>query len=399
MSKKVIGINLCDNGSSGGLAISILKQAQKAGYEVILATVDPKTKEIPTFNFNTSKINRQWNRFITKFMGDDGFENIANTKKLIKFLNKEKPDIVHLSTLHGYIVNVEMLLTYLKESGVKVVWTFHDCWPFTGKCVHFIYNDCQKWRTGCHDCQYIHEYPSSLFFDRTEELYNIKKEIFNGFDNLTIVTVSNWMNELIASSIAAKCNHVIIPNGIDMAEMHSIVDSTAKYHDVTGKHLVFAAAYPWAKTKGLDIINKVAEKMGDNYHFVVAGVEEKNSTGRGIERFGRISKAEVISWMKKASVFFNPSLQETFGMTTIESQAVGTPVIVIKNSGASEELIVEGKTGYAVDRNDIDAMVSAIKQCCDETDKMSSDCIENASRFDSTKTFSLFVDLFESITR
>jgi len=332
-------------------------------------------------------------------MGDDGFENVANTKKLIKFLIKEKPDIVHLSTLHGYIVNVEMLLTYLKKSGIKVVWSFHDCWPFTGKCVHFIYNDCQKWRTGCHDCQYVREYPKSLFLDRTEELYKIKKEIFNGFDNLTIVTASSWMDGLITSSIASKCNHVIIPNGIDMAEMHSIVDGTAKYHDVTGKHLVLAAAYPWAKTKGLDIVNKVAEKMGDNYHFVVIGVEEKNSTSHGIERFGRVSKADVISWMKKASVFFNPSLQETFGMTTIESQAVGTPVIVIKNSGASEELIVEGKTGYAVDRNDIDAMVSVIKQCCDETSKMSNDCIENASRFDSNKTFSLFVDLFDNIAR
>ncbi len=399
MAKKIIGINLCDNGSSGNLAISILKRAQNAGFDVILATMNPTTKDIPTFNFNTSRINRQWNRFITKFLGDDGFENVANTKKLIKFLNKEKPDIVHLATLHGYSVNVRMLLNYLKTSGVKVVWTFHDCWPFTGKCVHFIYNNCQKWKTGCHDCQYIHEYPKSMFFDRTQELYNIKKDIFMGFDNLTIVSASNWLDEMVSLSIASKCEHIVIPNGINIEKMHGIVDSTAKYFDVTGKHLIFAAAYPWAKTKGLDIINKVAEKMGDNYHFVVAGVESRNDTVSNIERLPRIPRAEVITWMKKASVFFNPSLQETFGMTTIESQAVGTPAIVIKDSGASEELIIEGKTGYAVDRNDIDSMIDAIKKCCEETSKMSSECIENANRYDSGKTFSLYVELFERLAR
>ena len=36
---------------------------------------------------------------------------------------------------------------YLKQTGVRVVWTLHDCWAFTGYCMHFDILKCNKWQT------------------------------------------------------------------------------------------------------------------------------------------------------------------------------------------------------------------------------------------------------------
>ena len=67
------------------------------------------------------------------------FDNNLNictsaTKRLIKKIKDYNPDIIHLHNIHGYYVNVEMLLSFLKEYGKPVVWTLHDCWAFTGYC-------------------------------------------------------------------------------------------------------------------------------------------------------------------------------------------------------------------------------------------------------------------------
>ena len=45
---------------------------------------------------------------------------------------------------------------------VKIIWTFHDCWPITGHCAHFVSAKCSKWQNGCFHCEKKKEYPISL---------------------------------------------------------------------------------------------------------------------------------------------------------------------------------------------------------------------------------------------
>lgn len=63
---------------------------------------------------------------------------------------------------HGYYINIKILFNYLRQSRAKIVWTFHDCWSFTGHCAHFEYVNCNKWKSLCSKCPQIGSYPQSF---------------------------------------------------------------------------------------------------------------------------------------------------------------------------------------------------------------------------------------------
>ena len=83
------------------------------------------------------------------------------TRKLISQIQDIKPDIIHLHHLHGYYINIKILFDYLSSAKIPVIWTFHDCWSFTGHCTHFDFVGCEKWKTECHHCEQKTEYPKS----------------------------------------------------------------------------------------------------------------------------------------------------------------------------------------------------------------------------------------------
>ena len=61
-----------------------------------------------------------------------GFGSKAATKKFIAEVERIQPDIINLHNIHGYYLNVEILFEYLAKKNIPIVWTLHDCWPFTG---------------------------------------------------------------------------------------------------------------------------------------------------------------------------------------------------------------------------------------------------------------------------
>ena len=99
--------------------------------------------------------------------------------------------IVHLHNLHGHNVHLGILFSYLKEKHLKIFWTFHDCWAFTGYCPHFDMIGCDKWKTECHSCPQLSVYPKSRF-DNTKLAYRLKKKWF-----LAVAILSLFARETI----------------------------------------------------------------------------------------------------------------------------------------------------------------------------------------------------------
>ena len=98
-----------------------------------------------------------------------------------------KPDIVHLHNLHGYYLNLPILMDYLYEADIPVVWTLHDCWPFTGHCAHYSMAKCERFRAGCHDCPNRRQYPQSLLLDRSKPNWEKKRDSITALTKLTLV--------------------------------------------------------------------------------------------------------------------------------------------------------------------------------------------------------------------
>lgn len=86
---------------------------------------------------------------------------------------------------------------------------------------------------------------------------------------------------------------------------------------------------------------------------------EKMSGGQ-VELLGRVTDDELIGLYAKAKGFVALARQEDFGMTVVEAQAAGTPVIAFRGGGFLES-VVEGETGIFVDDTSVETLKKAFE--------------------------------------
>lgn len=75
------------------------------------------------------------------------------------------------------------------------------------------------------------------------------------------------------------------------------------------------------------------------------------------------NQAELAQWYSTADVFVNPTYEETFGLTTVEAQACGTPVVVYETDGCPET--VAPGNGRLVPQGDMQALENAVRDVAD----------------------------------
>lgn len=367
--KKLLQINsVINSGSTGRITEEIGQTAITAGWESYIAYGREENRH------SQSKVIRIGNNLDINLHGlqtrilDNhslGMSAQKATKEFIKKIDQINPDIIHLHNLHGYYINVEVLFNYLSTLGTPIIWTFHDCWPFTGHCAYFDYIGCEKWKTGCYDCPITRNYPASYVMDRSKKNYSVKKELFNSVKNLTIITVSEWLKSKVQDSFLNSYPISVINNGIDTSifKITSNNDTEKAKYGWRNKFVLLGVATSWGKRKGIDDYYKIKEKLSNDFQIVLVGLTQKQikelpSGIIGIQRTESIE--ELVKFYNMSDIVMNISYEETFGMTTIEGFACGTPSIVY-NATASPELITP-ETGIIVEKGDINALIDAINK-------------------------------------
>lgn len=76
---------------------------------------------------------------MAKKTGYNGCFSHLTTGLFLKKLDDIKPDLIHFHNLHNCYINLPMLFNYIKKRNIPVVWTLHDCWPYTGHCPYYDY--------------------------------------------------------------------------------------------------------------------------------------------------------------------------------------------------------------------------------------------------------------------
>jgi glycosyltransferase involved in cell wall biosynthesis len=338
----------------------------------------------------------------TRIFDNHCFGSSNATIELIKRIKEIKPDIIHLHHLHGYFINIEILFQYLKESNIPIVWTFHDCWSFTGHCSNFDFVGCDKWKNECHHCEQKHEYPASLFFDRSRQNYIDKKRIFNSVKDLTIVSVSKWLSSKVNESFLNGFNSKIIYNGIDLDKFYPkktrhLIDQ--KYNTFN-KCILLGVATNWDEKKGFNDFLHLSKLLDTIFVIILIGLN-KNQISKlpsniiGIQRTE--SQEELCDIYSASDLFLNLSVEETFGLTTAEALACGVPAIVY-NSTASPEL-VGVETGFVVEKQNMEALLHAIFEAKSfGKSHFSSACRNRAvSLFDKKERFLEYLNLYIDI--
>lgn len=122
------------------------------------------------------------------------------------------------------------------------------------------------------------------------------------------------------------------------------------------------------KYKGLDVLIRTVALLKDRFPRVrleVAGsgddvprlTEVARSLGVAdrVKFLGRVSEAEKIALYRRSMVALNSSLKEGWGLTSIEANGCGTPVVASDVPGLCDS-VRDGETGFLVPFGDAEAM-------------------------------------------
>ena len=96
-----------------------------------------------------------------------------------------------------------------------------------------------------------------------------------------------------------------------------------------------------------------------NHRPVLEKLAEDLGIARAVEFRGFISEEEKIRLYNEAAVFVNPSLKEGWGLTSIEANACGTPVVAADSPGLRDS-VRHGETGLRVPPLEAAAFAAAI---------------------------------------
>ena len=371
---------------------------------------------------------------MTRITDKHGLYSRNATHRLIHRLEEYDPDIIQLHNIHGYYANYPILFDWLRSCGKPIVWTLHDCWAFTGHCVHYEYCGCTKWVRrdvtdsandgenterssgdgrieerpieGCFDCPEKSEYPASYIKDASKSNYAIKKDRFTGIPNLHLVTPSEWLRDAVSRSFLSEYPVQVINTGIDLDIFKPSSSDIREKYGIGDKILLLGIANPWRERKGFndfaELHGMLEEKDPGRYAIALIGPQNPRQIElpEDIIRLGFTdSVQELAEWYSTADIYVNLTYGDTFPTTNIEALACGTPVITY-DAGGSGEIVDEG-TGVIIEKGNLESVISAIEKLADSYVNRDADikesCITRATLYRKQDKYREYHELYKKV--
>ena len=400
---KIVQINVtCGKGSTGVIAVEIADLLKNNGHEAYIAYGQGISNYPSSYRIGCDVGNKIHALYNTRIWGEEGSGSIFSTKKFLKWLDEIQPDIVHIHNLHTNFLNYRLFFNYLIEKNIPVVWSFFDCWPFTGRCTHFTENDCRRWESLCHDCpQFKTSGNKSWFFDKSKKMYQQKKEWFQTMKHLDIIVCSNWLKSEVEKSICKQHPIHMIYNWIDVEKFKEIHDDRvfARYHMNPNKKILVSVSAFWDDhtTRLTDAI-RLANILPDDYQLVIIGKKLSNAEiPQNMVHIDYVDGTQELSKLYSCALaYVNFSVEDTFGKVMAEAQLCGTPAIVF-NATACPEIV--GDAGFVVPPHDVKSMLGKIFEIAKNgRNHYSQHCIEYVKEhFDYHKNVNKYLSVYESI--
>lgn len=366
---KVLQINTryYNGGSTGRIAYDLKKVMEANGIESYVAFgygYNPKDNEKETVYRIESDRELLISKLWTKATGHHGFNNKAETKRLLAWIDNVQPDIIHMHNIHNHYVNVRMFLEYIAKKNIPCVLTMHDCWTFTGHCAYFDYSGCNKWKTGCNHCPSLRDYPKTYaLIDPSPWNYKMKQKLFAPL-NITFVSPSQWLCDLQQQSFLKDKPCKVINNGVDVEVFKPVKSNVREEYGIGNRKMILAVAGGLSPRKGREYLLRLPTLLRDDEVLVLVGLQKgqesllpQTDKVIGIQRTK--TSDELVGLYSEADVFINPTLEDNFPTTNIEALACGTPVVTFLTGGSAE--VVTPETGLVVNKGDMDDLLAAIR--------------------------------------
>lgn len=399
----ILQINsVCDPANSTGRTTFELSEAINASGNNSYIAYGEGNSDHPNTYFIGSFLDHKIHAFLSRLTGLQGYFSNFATNRLLKHIKSISPDVVHLRNLHSNFINIYKLIDYLAKNDIAVVVTLHDCFFYTGKCAHYTVSNCDGWKKECGNCPRIHMDNKSWYFDRTKKMLLDKKNGFNNIRRLAVVGVSNWITNEAKNSILSNATCLkTIYNWVDTDVFKPRQSGLKKKLSIENKFVILGVASKWNNSKGLNDFIELAKYLDQRFCIMLVGeLSADTILPTNIIHIGKTySVSKLADYYSMADVFFNPSIEESFGKVTVEALACGTPVIVYNTTACPE--LVEDRCGGVAEIHNIDQVYRLIIEIFTRKKLYySSSCIESVqNRFTKKEGVKKYLNLYENISR
>mgnify|MGYP001579990692 CR=1 FL=1 len=169
----------------------------------------------------------------------------------------------------------------------------------------------------------------------------------------------------------------------------------SEFSEYSGNYfLIVSRLVPYKK---IDLAVKAFNKLKLPLKIVGTGSEMERlqrMAGPTIEFLGYLTDKELVRYYSGCKTLVFPGIED-FGLTILEAQSFGKPVIAFRGGGALES-VIENKTGVFFDKQSVESLIVAIKQFNNITIDPK-DCIEQAEKFSFERFKKELMEIIEKI--
>jgi glycosyltransferase involved in cell wall biosynthesis len=273
-------------------------------------------------------------------------------------------DLLHFHDLSSAIAPATL---YFLSRHTPVLWTLHDCSPFTGGCLYPM--DCNNFRSGCGNCPQLGEWPIDMHFDTTRLLQSIKRSLHQS-RRIKCVTPSNWMADLAVSSGLLPSRPIVLANGVDVGQFHPYDRGELRRQLGIPENrfaVLISAGNILDERKGTTYALEALHNNSDLKPFLVVVGALDDRAKQALSMFDYISPGYVGSaddlarFYSSADVFLFCSLADNQPLAILETMACGTPLVGFATGGIPE-MVEQARTGYLVAPRDVTALSKCLRE-------------------------------------
>lgn len=296
--------------------------------------------------------------------GYEGYTHPFATRRLINFTKKFHPDVVQLNILHGYYINSNQYISYLRDNEIPTCYSMLDEYPYMGKCA-FPFS-CAQFRKGCKGhCPEKKHYPRSWFFDRSQFIFEKKKKAYEGFKEI-VFTGPRWVvNRAKSSALLKNFRIEELDEPVDFGKTFFPRDTAVlrgKLGIPPNNKVIVTVAQMSDPRKGGIYVFQVAERLlhRKDISFVFVGCNESPIQLENMTTIPYVSSQdELAHYYSLGDLFICTSLADTMPNVCIDAMGCGTPVAGFAEAGTP--YVATSEFGTFTPTYNIDALAKVIE--------------------------------------
>lgn len=398
---KVLQINaVYGHGSTGTIVRDIEQLCSAKGIECLVASPDPAVRQAKRGYVIGNTIDHKLHAALSRIYGKQAYYSRCATRSLLKYMDREKPDIVHLHNLHSNYIHLNMLLDYLAKRDIITIVTLHDCWFYTGGCFHYANAGCYRWLEKCGNCPKQKLDTPAHLQDCSAQILADRRKYLLAIPRLTVTGVSEWIASEARRTFLKDTKVVTIHNGVDLNVFKPTPSDFRQRLGLEGKYVILGPASKWLSDVNKEVLDKFTKLMHPDEVLLLFGVDVQDTSNlpKNVITYGYTKNREELAQLyTMADVFVNCTREESLSLINIEAQACGTPVVTFDATATPET--VDGIYSLSTQVGNPDRLYESVENIRYNNDgELSKQVISFASKnYDLYSNYEEYLNLYKSL--